>query len=69
MTLKDRLVLITGASAGIGEACAESFAREGARLILAARRRDRLTSLAARLATVTARPRTCWSWTCATAKR
>ena len=30
---------------------AESFAREGARLILAARRRDRLTSLAARLAT------------------
>jgi len=49
MMLKDRLVLITGASAGIGEACAEVFAREGARLILAARRRDRLTSLAARL--------------------
>lgn len=50
MMLKDRLVLITGASAGIGEACAEAFAREGARLILAARRHDRLTSLAARLA-------------------
>ena len=30
MTLKDRLVMITGASAGIGEACAEAFAREGA---------------------------------------
>jgi len=49
MMLKDRLALITGASAGIGDACAEVFAREGARLILAARRRDRLTSLAARL--------------------
>jgi 3-hydroxy acid dehydrogenase/malonic semialdehyde reductase len=52
MMLKDRLVLITGASAGIGEACAEAFAREGARLILAARRHDRLMSLAARLADV-----------------
>ena len=50
MQLKDRLVLITGASAGIGEACAEAFAREGARLLLAARRRERLEALAARLA-------------------
>jgi serine 3-dehydrogenase len=45
MTLKDRLVMITGASAGIGEACAEAFAREGCRLLLAARR-DRLEGLA-----------------------
>jgi len=47
--LKNRIALITGASAGIGEACAEVFAREGARLILAARRREKLESLAARL--------------------
>ena len=49
--LKSRIVMMTGASAGIGEACAHAFAREGARLILAARRRERLEGLAATLAT------------------
>lgn len=44
-----KLVLVTGASAGFGEATARSFAREGARLLLIARRGGRLSELAAEL--------------------
>jgi NADP-dependent 3-hydroxy acid dehydrogenase YdfG len=47
--LTDKIVLITGASSGIGAACARAFAREGARLILAARRAERLEDLALEL--------------------
>jgi 3-hydroxy acid dehydrogenase/malonic semialdehyde reductase len=47
--LKDKIVLITGASAGIGAASAHAFAREGCRLILAARRHHNLQKLAADL--------------------
>ena len=48
--LSNKIVLITGASSGIGQACAEVFAGEGASLILAARRKGRLEKLAENLA-------------------
>lgn len=47
--LQDRLVCITGASAGIGASCADAFARAGARLLLCARRTDKLDAVAERL--------------------
>ncbi len=43
--LKDKWVLITGATSGIGKACAEQFAAAGANLILTGRREDRLKKL------------------------
>jgi NADP-dependent 3-hydroxy acid dehydrogenase YdfG len=49
ISLKDRIVFITGASSGIGAACARAFAAEGARLLLAARRVDRIEAMKADL--------------------
>ena len=47
--LNGSIVFITGASSGIGEACAFAFARERARLLLCARRVDRLEEMRPRL--------------------
>ncbi len=43
--LRNKVALITGASAGIGQACARALAREGARIVLTARRHERLEAL------------------------
>src|SRR5436305_14600627 len=44
--LENKVVIITGASMGIGQAIAQLFAAEGAKLALAARSFDRLENLA-----------------------
>lgn len=49
LNLENKVVLITGASSGFGEDAALLFAKEGCRLVLAARRIDRLQNLAERI--------------------
>ncbi|WP_416398002.1 SDR family oxidoreductase [Allohahella sp. A8] len=44
-SIKGKVVIITGASSGLGEATARRLAERGARLVLAARREERLQSL------------------------
>ncbi|MGI8314298.1 SDR family oxidoreductase [Halobacillus mangrovi] len=45
-SLKDQVVIITGASSGIGEETAKELSSKGAKLVLAARREDRLKEIA-----------------------
>ena len=47
--MKNKIVFITGASSGIGAACARIFAKQGAKLLLCARRHERLEHLASEL--------------------
>ncbi|QZT37690.1 SDR family oxidoreductase [Halosquirtibacter xylanolyticus] len=49
--MKNKVVVITGASSGIGEALARVFSSKGARLVIGARRKERLEELASELAT------------------
>lgn len=49
--LQDQIVFVTGASSGIGAACCEIFAAQGAKILMAARRIERLQMLAKRLPT------------------
>jgi NAD(P)-dependent dehydrogenase (short-subunit alcohol dehydrogenase family) len=49
--LAAKRVLITGASSGIGEAAAEQFARQGATVVVVARRQELLDAVAARITT------------------
>jgi serine 3-dehydrogenase len=50
VSLKDQVVLVVGASSGIGRATVVLFAREGARVVASARREDRLRGLQDELA-------------------
>ena len=45
LNIQDKVILITGASSGIGEACARLLAEKGAQLLLGARRTERLEQL------------------------
>ena len=47
--LEGRIAVVTGASSGIGDACARSFVEKGAKVVLAARRAERLSALVEKL--------------------
>ena len=47
--LRDKVVLVTGASGGIGEAIAVEFARGGAVVVISSRNEEKLQALARRL--------------------
>ncbi|MFT4804490.1 MAG: NADP-dependent 3-hydroxy acid dehydrogenase YdfG [Flavobacteriales bacterium] len=45
MDIKDKVVIVTGASIGIGEATVIKLSKEGAKVVLSARREDKLNEL------------------------
>ena len=47
--LDGQVAIVTGASAGIGEATSRQLAREGARVVMVARRKERLDALKAEI--------------------
>ena len=58
MDIKGKVVIVTGASSGIGEATAREFGRQGAKVVLAARRIERLESLAQEITSMNAEAET-----------
>jgi NAD(P)-dependent dehydrogenase (short-subunit alcohol dehydrogenase family) len=54
--LRDQIVLVTGASKGIGFACAQAFVREGARVALVSRSRANLDAAVAKIESGVHRP-------------
>ncbi len=64
--IQDKVIVITGASSGLGEAAARHLAASGAKLVLAARRADRLETL---VAEIEAKGGQAWAVTTDVAKR
>lgn len=50
MGIEQRVVLITGAGSGLGAAAAAAFAKDGAKVVLCGRRKQRIEEIAARIA-------------------
>ena len=49
ISVKDRLVVITGATSGIGKACAYLYAKNGANIVITGRRAERLSEISEKI--------------------